>query len=183
MICSIFNISSLSAIVVESSWTEYLPGVETWAKFFNLLLFVGVVTYILRRPISEMLRERREGIRRELMRAQEERTAALGKLAEVEARLARLDADVKAIHEQAKKEADEEHLRIERSAEEDSRKLREQARREIDNAGKLARHELRRYASEQSIRVAEDVVRRNMNADDDTRFVSDYVRDLGGFNH
>jgi len=173
---------SILLAVSEGSWANYLPGVETWAKLFNLLLFVAIVTYILRRPLSEALRERREGIRRELMRAQEERNAALGKLAEVESRLAKLDADVEAIRVQAKREADEERLRIERSAEEDSRKLREQARREIENASKLARHELRRYASEQSIRIAEDVVRRNINADDDTRLVSDYVKDLGGLN-
>jgi ATP synthase F0 subunit b len=166
--------------IFSESLANYLPGVETWAKLFNLLLFVAIVTYILRRPLGEALRARREGIRHELMRAQEERNAALGKLAEVESRLAKLDADVEAIHAQAKKEADEERLRIERSAEEDSRKLREQARREIENASKLARHGLRRYASEQSIRIAEDVVRRNINADDDARLVSDYVEDLGG---
>lgn len=175
---NIFILSVLS----ESSWANYLPGLETWAKLFNLILFVAIVSYILRRPLSEALRERREGIRRELMRAQEERNAALSKLAEVESRLARVDADVEAIRVQAKKEADEERLRIERSAEEDSRKLRDQARREIENASKLARHELRRYASEQSIRIAEDLVRRNINADDDTRLVRDYVRHLGGLN-
>ena len=175
-----FGIAVLWLIADESSWVSFLPGMETWAKLFNLLLFAAIVTYILRRPLGEALRERRDGIRRELMRAQEERNAALSKLAEVESRLAGLDTEVEAIRAEARKEADEERLRIERAADEEARKLREQARREIENASTLARHELRRYASEQSIQIAEDVVRRNISADDDARLVSDYVEELGG---
>lgn len=155
------------------------PGIEVW-KFFNLFLFIAAMVYILRRPISEALRARREGIRRDLMRAQEERNAALAKLEEVEARLARMDAEVASVREQARREAAEERERIARSTEEDAQKLREQAEREIMSAGKAARQELQRYAAEQSVRLAEEIIRGDMRPEDDARLVRLQVEELGG---
>lgn len=156
---------------------EYLSLV---AKIFNLLLFVGLLVYFLRRPILEAFRSRRESIRSELLRAQEERNAALAQLQEVEARLARLNGEVEQIRAQAQREAAEEGQRIERATEEEIRKLREQARREIENASKAARAGLREYAAEQSVRMAEEIIRRDMRPEDDERLVKGYVEELGG---
>lgn len=161
-----------------TSWYN-IPGWEAW-KFLNLFLFFGVLFYFLRRPLSESLVARRESIRRELMRAQEERNAALAKLEEVEARLARLDSEVESVRAQAQREAAEERERIARATEEEVRKLRDQAQREIESAGKVARQELRRYAAEQSTRLAEELIRRDMRAEDDARLMKDYVEELGG---
>jgi F-type H+-transporting ATPase subunit b len=156
-----------------------IPSFEVW-RWVNLIIFVGLFIYILRRPVSEAMRARREGIRRELMRAQEERNAALAKLEEVEARLARLDAEVANIHEQSQKEAAEERERIRLSTEEETRKLREQAQREIESAGKAARQELREFAAGQSVRLAEEMIRNDIKPEDDARLVSLRVEELGG---
>ena len=162
----------------ETHWYN-IPGWEAW-KFLNLFLFVGVLLYFLRRPLSESLVARREAIRRDLMRAQEERNAAQSKLEEVEARLARLNAEVEGIRAQAQREAAAERERIERATEDEMRKLREQAQREIESAGKSARHELRRQAAEESVRLAEEMIRRDMRPEDDARLIGDYVEELGG---
>jgi F0F1-type ATP synthase membrane subunit b/b' len=136
--------------------------------------------YILRRPLAESLRARRENIRAQLMRAQEERNAALAKLEDVNARLARLDAEVEAVRAQAQREAAEERERIRRTTEEEMRRLREQAQREIESAAKTARSELRAYTAEQSVRLAEELIRRDLRPEDDARLMSEYVEDLGG---
>jgi F0F1-type ATP synthase membrane subunit b/b' len=162
----------------RTSWLNY-PGWEAW-KFFNLLVFVGVLVYFLRRPLSESLVARRESIRRELMRAQEESKAARAKLEEIESRLSRLDAEVELVRAQAEKEAVEEQERIARATEDEMRRLREQAQREIEGAGKSARQDLRRYAAEQSVRMAEELIRRDMRGDDDARLMGEYVEELGG---
>ncbi|MDT7540743.1 MAG: F-type H+-transporting ATPase subunit b [Acidobacteriota bacterium] len=168
----------LSQDISHIPWWNH-PGWEAW-KFFNLFIFVGLLIYILRRPLSESLATRREAVRRELIRAREERVAAETKLKEVEATLAHLNIEVETIRAQAQKEAAEEGERIVRATEEEMRKLREQAQREIESAGKAARQELRRYVAEQSTRLAEELIRRDIRAEDDARLMSEYVESLGG---
>lgn len=172
-------ITNMFALEGESAPWWNIPSFEVW-RWLNLIIFVGLFIYILRRPVSEAMRARREGIRRDLLRAQEERNAALAKLEEVEARLARLDAEVASVHEQSQKEAAEERERIQRSIEEETQKLREQAQREIESAGKAARQELREFAADQSVRLAEEMIRRDIKAEDDARLVSLRVEELGG---
>jgi F-type H+-transporting ATPase subunit b len=166
----------------ESAPWWNIPSFEVW-RWVNLLIFVTLFVYILRRPVSEAMRARREGIRRDLMRAQEERNAALAKLEEVEARLTRLDAEVASVREQSEREAAEERERIRKSTEEEARKLREQAQREIESAGKAARQELREFAAGQSVRLAEEMIRRDIKPEDDARLVSLRVEELGGVRH
>ena len=166
----------------ESAPWWNIPSFEAW-RWLNLLIFVGLFVYILRRPVGEAMRARREGIRRDLMRAQEERNAALAKLTEVEARLAKLDEEVASVREQAEREAAEERERIRKSTEEETQKLRAQAQREIESAGKAARQELREFAAEQSVRLAEEMIRRDIKPEDDARLVSLRVEELGGVRH
>lgn len=166
----------------ESAPWWNIPSFEVW-RFVNLFIFVGLFIYILRRPVSQAMRARREGIRRDLMRAQEERNAALAKLEEVEARLANLDAEVASVREQSEREAAEERERIRKSTEEETRKLREQAQREIESAGKVARQELREFAAGQSVRLAEEMIRRDIKPEDDARLISLRVEELGGARH
>lgn len=177
------NLSGLSIFLMfaaEGAWGEYLPVV---AKLFNLLLFAGILVYILRGPVGQAFRDRREGIRRELMRAQEDRNAALAKLEDVEGRLARLDSEVEAIRAQAQRDAAEERARAERATEEEIRKIREQSQREIESAAKAARASLRAFAAEQSVRLAEEMIRRNIRPEDDARLLGEYVEELGGIRH
>lgn len=158
-------------------WNQ--PGLEVW-KFVNLFLFVLLLAYILRRPLSEAFRARRATIRRDLMRAQEEKKAAEAKLEEVEARLARLDAEVTGIREQAAREAADERERIRQATEAEIQKLREQSRREIESAGKAARQELREFAAEQSVRLAEEIIRQDIQPEDDARLIKLEIEELGG---
>lgn len=159
-------------------WWNY-PGLELW-KFLNLFLFLGVLIYFLRRPMSDAFRGRREAIRQDLMRAQQERDAAIKKLQDVEAKLERLDVEIVAIKERAAKEAADERERVARSTEADIRKLSEQAQREIESAGKAARQELRRYAAEQTIGIAGEMIRTEIRPEDDARLIKASMAELGG---
>jgi F0F1-type ATP synthase membrane subunit b/b' len=164
----------------ETRWWDY-PGFELW-KFVNLGIFVALLAYILTRKVKlgEAFRTRRENIRAELARAQQQRDAAVAKLKEVEARLALLDSEVGAVREQSRREAAEEKERIARATETEIARLGEQAQREIERAGKTARHELRRYTAEQSVRLAEEMIRREMKPQDDARLITRNIEELGG---
>lgn len=164
----------------ETRWWNY-PGFELW-KFLNLAIFVIVLVFAMRKffGVPEMFRDRKETIKRELAKAQQERDAAVAKLKEVEERLGRLDTEVATIKEQSKREAAEERERIARSTETEITKLGEQATREIESAGKAAKKELRRFTAEQSVQLAEQFIRREMRPEDDARLIASNIEDLGG---
>lgn len=158
------------------------PGWEAW-KFFNLFVFIVAAFYLHRRfgrPIREALRSRGESIKRELQQAREERDQALAKLAEVEARFANLDTEIAKVKERTAAEAAGERQRISAATEEEISKLRAQAKREIESAGKSARHELRRFAAHESVRLAEEILAREIGPEDDVRLTSQSVQELGG---
>jgi F-type H+-transporting ATPase subunit b len=167
-------------LLQEPRWWDY-PGLELW-KFVNLALFAGGLIYVLTRKVKlgEAFKTRRETIKQELAKAQQERDAALTKLKEVEDRLARLDSEVSTIREQSKQEAAEERERIAKSTEVEVARLSEQAKREIERAGKAAKHELRLYAAQTSVRMAEEIIRREIKPEDDARLLQRNVQELGG---
>lgn len=171
------------ALIAESGdvpWWRY-PGLELW-KFVNLAVFIGVAIYLHRRfgrPLGEALRARRERIKRELQKAQEEKEIALRKLAEVETRIKALDSEVQAIREQAKAEAEAERERIKAATEAEMTKLRQQAQREIESAAKAARQDLRQYAAAESARLAEQAIRSEIRTEDDKRITATSVEQLG----
>ena len=160
------------------SWWNY-PGVEAW-KFFNLLVFVIAAIYLLRRPLSDAFKGRRERIKQEFRKAQEERDRALAELKEIETRLARLDEEVGSIRKHAQAEAAAERQRLNRETAAELAKLKESAQREIESAGKAARQELREFAAQQSLRLAEEAIQREMRPDDDARLIHAGVEQLGG---
>ena len=167
-------------LLQETQWWNY-PGFELW-KFVNLFVFVAVMIVILTRKVKlgEAFKTRRDNIRRDLAHAQQERDAALAKLKEVEERLARVDAEAALIHEQSVREAAAERERIAKSTEAEIAKLSAQAQREIESAGKAAKQELRRYAAEQSVQLAEQMIRGEMKPEDDARLISGNIEELGG---
>jgi F-type H+-transporting ATPase subunit b len=158
-------------------WWDY-PGLEFW-KFLNLLVFAAAMTYILRRRVTDALRSRREGIRRAVLRAQDQRDEAVRKLAEVDSRVAGVESEVAAIWGKAKAEAQAERERILHDTEAEMLKLREQSQREIESAGKVARQELRRFAAQQSVKLAEEVIEREIQPEDDARLIRLSVEGLG----
>jgi len=161
-------------------WLNY-PGLEAW-KFVNLLIFVVLAWYLHRRfgrPIKEAFRARGESIKRDLAAARIERDQALAKLAEVEARMSNLESEVARVDERARTEAEAERQRIGQETEREIARVRDQARKEIEAAGKIARHELRRFAAGESVRLAEEILRSEIRLEDDERLSGVSIQQLG----
>jgi F0F1-type ATP synthase membrane subunit b/b' len=173
MILALFIIASETP-----KWWDY-PGAELW-KFFNLALFVGLLVWVLiRANIGNAFRTRGESIRNELEKARTERDAALAKLKEVEERIAGMNDQLSSIKQRSQIEAEAEHKRIAQSAREEVSKLSAQAQREIEHAAKAAKNDLRKFAAEQSVRMAEDLIKHDMRPEDDTRLMTRSVEEMG----
>ena len=161
----------------ESSWWNY-PGLELW-KFLNLVCFLGVGGYLIRRPLTDGFLSRREGIRRRFLEAKEQMDETLSKLEIIESRLARLDSEVGAIKLQSTAEAAAERDRIVRETEAEMKGLWQRAERDIERVAKAARRETQRAAAQDCVRLAEEMLRSGLNAEDDARLIMLGVEGLG----
>lgn len=164
------------AFAEGTSWANY-PGLELW-KFVNLAIFVAVGIYILRRPISAALAGRGEAIKQELIDAQEQKARALAKMAEADSLLSRADADVRAVQEHSRQEAEAERDRLAAAASREIEKLKQQGEREVDNATKVARKSLRRFLAQKSVEFARHKVSTQIRPEDDRQLIENSIGEL-----
>ena len=164
-------------------WDHYVnyPGFELW-KFINLAIFTTALVYLAKKPVGEMFKAKRELIRGELIRAEEEKQAALENLTSVEAKLVGIDQEKDAIMKAAREEIDVEKRRLAAQGEFEAKKLAAQADGEVTRLGQVARLQLRRFAVDESLRMAEEKLRSQVDNKTDAKLVKASIESIGGLN-
>jgi F0F1-type ATP synthase membrane subunit b/b' len=164
-------------------YNKYLnyPGFEAW-KFINLAIFVAVLVYLVKKPLSDAFKAKREAIRAELIKAEQDKQAALAQLTTAEAKLIGVDSERAAILKKAREEAEAEKESILKQTELEIAKMREQAESEINRLAQQTKAELRRFSAEESVRLAEEKLRGAINAENDARLVKASIQEIGGLN-
>jgi F-type H+-transporting ATPase subunit b len=157
------------------------PGFELW-KFINLGIFVALMIYVLKKPLSEAFRAKREGIRAELIKAEEEKQSALSQLTSAEAKLAALDTEKANVLKKANEEAEAEKVRLAEQTEAEVKKLREQTSGEMSRLTKQTKAQLRKFSAEESIRLAEEKLRAQIDASKDAQLIKAGITSIGGLN-
>jgi F-type H+-transporting ATPase subunit b len=163
-------------------WMGKLLGIGVhgayWLAFILNFGVLALLIYLISRSrIPAMFRSRTATIRRAMEEAGKASAEANRRLGEIEARLARLDQEIAAMHQQAEKEyaSEEEKLRL--AAAQDAHRVVEAAEQEIAAAASLARRELKAYAAELSVAMAEKRI--HIDKDTDAALVRDFAEQLG----
>ena len=92
--------TSILLFAAEGRFTHFynewfnIPGFELW-KFINLFLFVAILVYLVKKPMGEAFKAKRDQIRAELIKAEEEKQAALARLTAAEGKIAQLETEKK----------------------------------------------------------------------------------------
>jgi F-type H+-transporting ATPase subunit b len=155
------------------------PGFEFW-RFMNLAIFVGVLIKLLRKPLSDAFKAKREEIRAELIKAEEEKRDALAKLTAVEGKLAQLETEKADILAKAAAEAEAEKRRIAAETAAEVARIKSQFEGDIARRAQQIRRELRRFSAEESVRIAEAKIRSQMNLEKDAELIGAGIKSMGG---
>lgn len=178
-------LSASSSHGAEGGFTKFyndwlnIPGFEGW-KFLNLAIFLLILGYLIKKPLSDAFRAKRDAIRADLIRAEEEKEAALKQLTSAEARLAGLDGERTLVLKNAREEAEAETRRIAEDADSDIQKIRAQAGEEIGRLHKQVVVQLRRFSADESVRRAEEKLRAQIDNEQDSRLVKSGIASIGG---
>lgn len=168
---------------IREFWAHYFnyPGFELW-KFLNLAIFVGFLVYVAGKPLSSAFKAKREAIREELIKAEAEKKAALDQLTSVEAKLVGAESEKASVMTHAREEIEAEKARLAEQAMSEAQKLKAQADGEITRLGAVAQLGLRRFSVDESLRLAEEKLRAQVDAKTDANLIKSGIQAIGGLN-
>lgn len=154
-------------------------GIPGWIlKIANMILFIGVLAYVVRGPVKNAFAERSATIRRAADEARERREKADRMAGDIQARLSAIEAEVRAIHERAQAEGERQKRELVAAAEAESEKILGNARIEVDNRLKFARKELTEYAGELAAQRAEQILREKITEQDQKNLFQESLREV-----
>jgi F-type H+-transporting ATPase subunit b len=159
----------------HESASEGPSPIWAWANF---AILAGALGYLIVKKGGPWFAERSFAIRKGIAEAEEIRRGAEASAAEVDRRLSGLETEINALRTNAQREQAAEGERIRQQTAADLARIQEHAAREIEAAGKSARLDLKRYAAQLAIDLAEQKIRRQMTPEVQAALVERFGRDL-----
>jgi F0F1-type ATP synthase membrane subunit b/b' len=165
----------------KSESTEHSESSEdklaVW-KWANFVILVAGLGYLVAKSVPAMFKSRGEEILKGIQEAQKVKQDAEKRAAEMEARLAKLGADIEAFRIHAKADMEKEGQRILDETAAHAKKLEAQAAAEIESAGKAARASLKRYAADLALDLAAQRIQSRLDANAEDGLVDNFLSDL-----
>lgn len=143
----------------------------------NFAVIFFAIAGLMRKMLPGYFRGRTSTIQQGIEEARKMSEDARRRLAEVEGRLSRLDADIAAMQREADENAKAEEQRLLAAGEEERRRIVTSAEQEIETAANTARRELKAYVAELAVQLAEKKIR--VSKDTDEALVRAFTAQMG----
>ena len=147
-------------------------------KVINFAIFVVVFYFVWTKVVKKMLTGRGADIKNAIEEAAQMKESAEAKEKEYNEKLSLLDAKIKEIHADLKKDGEAEKVRILEEAELASERIKEQARQLVDLEMDRARSEIRKEVSLLSIEMAREILKKEFTAKDQERLVKESLEKI-----
>ncbi len=166
------------SVMKISSMTGMSPNNTYWASvILNFVLIAVLLVYLIGGTAPAFFRDRTAGIQKGMAEATRVSQDATQRLQQIEGRLGKLDQEIETMRATAETEARAEEERLKVATEEEQHKLLEAAQQEITAATSQARRELKGFAAELAIGLAEKQIR--VDAAADQNLVQQFANHLG----
>jgi F-type H+-transporting ATPase subunit b len=140
-------------------------GAYWLAVFINFAIVVWVIAWLWKKNVPAAFRNRTAAIQKSIEEARRASEDAGRRLADIEARLSRLDQEIAHMREISEKEAITEEERMRAAAAEDAQRVIQSAEQEIAASAKAARRELTAYAADLAVSLAAKQIQVDAPAD------------------
>jgi F-type H+-transporting ATPase subunit b len=159
----------------EGGKTKTWEATDTY-RVMNFFVLAVVLFFLLRKPASQALNARIQGIREQLSELEAKKKSAEKELSAYSQKLLLLDQETEKIVEDYIKQGKEAKVKILREAESAAEKLEEQAQRNIEQEFKRAKLQLQEDILENAIAKAEKMIAGQITTDDQDRLVDEYLK-------
>jgi F-type H+-transporting ATPase subunit b len=176
----VFLICFSGAVATASEGGEHGGEATGWGatdtyRVINFSVLFIALFLILKKPVSQTLNGRIEGIKTELEGLEAKKREAEQKLAEYNKQIASLDREAEKIVAEYIKQGKAAGERILEESKKAAEKLEEQARRNIENEFKNAKLKLQKDIMEKALTKAEELLKEKITSEDHNRLVDEYL--------
>jgi len=148
-------------------------------RCFNFILMVGLLAYFVTKPIRKGLKTRRDEIEKTLADARTAKEAAEAKHREYSQKLAKATEEIATLTEAIRRDGELEREKILAAAKQLAVKIEKEADNKAFSVVAKARIELREEAARLAVELAEDMLKKQVSADDQKRLVDEYMQKVG----
>ncbi len=152
--------------------------VSIWWKWANFAILAGGLAYMIGKNAPAYFAQRNEEIRKGLEEGAELQREANARTAAMEARLKNLEAEIADMKTKAKADIAAEGERIQAETAAAIAKIQAHADSEIAAAAKNERLQLRTYAADLALKLAEQKLRGQLNPQSDAGLVNGFLKGL-----
>lgn len=174
----------LSATAMASGGSEHHADGGVLLKDFlwrclNFGITLAILIYFVTKPIRNGLALRREKLAQALDEAARAKREAEAKFAEYDSKLAKASEEIDSIYQDIRREGEIEREKILENAQQMAAKIQQEAEKSAALEISKARVTLREEAARLAIDLAEELLKKNFTADDQSRLVKEYVQKVG----
>jgi F-type H+-transporting ATPase subunit b len=144
----------------------------------NLLLLLGVLVYLGRKPVLNYMSERRQRIQDNLANSERLLKEAEARLAEWNQKASKLDGEIEELRQMARERAEQERAKILEDARATAERIRRDAASGVDREVERAKQALRDEAAELSVELAGKLLDEHVTAADRDRLVDEFVAEI-----
>jgi len=141
----------------------------------NFAILAFILVKFLRKPIAGALKGRTESIRAAFEDLEAKRADAERKYAEHEAKLSNMDEQAERILKTFIEQGEAEKEKIITQAHEAAERIKAQAEFYVQQELAKAKTELQSEVADTAVKMAEDLIRKNLNEEDHHRLISEYL--------
>ncbi len=144
-------------------------------RFINFIIFFGVLFFLLRKPLKQALADRRDSIKKELQELETKKEEANREFQALEKRISNIKEEREAILAEYKDEAEKEKQKIIENAHKTASRIIDQSQITIQQEMQKANQALRQEMSDMAVRMAEDLLKKNITENDQKVLIGEYL--------
>jgi F-type H+-transporting ATPase subunit b len=141
----------------------------------NLVLLLGVLFAVARKPITAYFAERREQIKEDIQKADKLLAESKKQFSEWQGKLVELEAEVQTIRDETRQRAHDERDQIVAAAHDSAERIRSDAVAAVDQELRRAQVELREEAANLAVDLAASIITEQVDDRDRDRLLDEFI--------
>src|SRR4030042_5645820 len=144
-------------------------------RTMNFTILAAVLFKVLKKPVSNLLSGRQASIKDNFDELDVKKSEAEKRYAEYERKLSTIEQEAKKVIQEYIEQGEAEKKRIIEDAEKTAESIKKQAQFAVEQEMKRAKLVLSAEAAELSVKLAEDLIKKNLNESDHKKLINEYI--------